>query len=117
MIANDITRIKELEQYNQKIRSLYFSSIAHELRTPLNSILPMSENLKQYINDDQGHNILRIIINSTIHLSLIIEDALDMSRIENNKFEINESKFELIKTIDEVIDIMKFQADLKGLKI
>jgi len=40
-----------------------------------------------------------------------------MSRIENNKFEINNSTIDLRKTIDEVIEIMKFQADLKGLKL
>ena len=42
VIVNDITRIKELENYNKKLRGVYFSSIAHELRTPLNSIIPMS---------------------------------------------------------------------------
>jgi signal transduction histidine kinase len=38
----------------------------------------------------------------------LIEDALDMSRIENNKFEINEEEFEVRDTIKEVVDIMDF---------
>ncbi|CDW74661.1 multi-sensor hybrid histidine kinase [Stylonychia lemnae] len=114
---------KNLTFFNQQKMSLwdyltqFIVSTAHELRTPLNSIIPMSENLRPYIQGEAGQNILKVIINSTIHLSLIIEDALDMSRIENNKFEINYSLFNLKNTIDEVIDIMKFQADLKGLKI
>jgi len=40
-ICSDISRIKELEKTSQKMRSMFFSSIAHELRTPLNSIIPM----------------------------------------------------------------------------
>eukprot|EP00347_Sterkiella_histriomuscorum_P005547 403356194 len=117
VIVNDITRIKELEQYNQKVRALFFSSVAHELRTPLNSIIPMSENLKTFVKSKAGLEILQIIINSAVHLSMVIEDALDMSRLENNKFEVNISQFKLEKTMKNVIDILKFQSDLKGIQL
>lgn len=90
--------------------SLFFSSVAHELRTPLNSIIPMSKTLKRFIHCEQGQKILEIIINSSIHLSFVVEDALDYSRIENNKFEITETEFDVEETIKEVISIMDFQA-------
>lgn len=50
LIADDITKLKKLEQESAKIRSMFFSSVAHELRTPLNSIIPMSKSLKKYIS-------------------------------------------------------------------
>ena len=65
---------------------MFFSSMAHELRTPLNSIIPMCSNLKTYIKEEKGKFILKIITNSALHLQSVIEDALDISRIENNKF-------------------------------
>jgi signal transduction histidine kinase len=110
VIVDDITNIKLLEQESIRIRSMFFSSVAHELRTPLNSIIPMSKSLKKYVNDPHGLRILDTIINGSIHLSLVIEDALDMTRIENNKFQINLDSFNIIETVNDVLDIMKFPA-------
>ena len=47
----------------------------------------------------------------------MIEDALDMSRIENNKFTIYKDSFDIRDAVNEVCDIMKFQLDSKGLKL
>lgn len=109
-ICSDITRIKEIEQQSYKMRSMFFSSVAHELRTPLNSIIPilrmvlsnpnLSPELRQYI---------QIVLNSALHLQNVIEDALDMSRIENNKFAVHKEMFDLNLAINEVVEIMNFQ--------
>ena len=80
----DITRIKEMEQAALKIKELFYSSITHEMRNPLNSIKPMSEKLRKYVVDEKGVKILNIIISSTNHLQNVIEDVLDMSRVQNN---------------------------------
>lgn len=45
VIINDITRIKELEEAEQNLKAMFFTTIAHELRTPLNTIIPMSTKL------------------------------------------------------------------------
>lgn len=108
IVVNDVTRIKELESYNFKVRSLFFSSIAHELRTPLNSIFPMVDNLLRFVTDERGLLYLKIIKNSSMHLSNLIEDALDMSRIENNRFEANCDYFDIRNAVEEVAQIMEF---------
>lgn len=51
---------------------------------------------------------LDIIVNSAIHLENVIEDALDMSRIENERFEINIATFDIKEAIQETFDIMQF---------
>lgn len=112
---SDITRLKELENQNQKKRMIFFSSVAHELRTPLNSILPMSERLKRYISDPWGLKILSILTSSTKHLHHVIEDALDLARIENQTFEIILQEFNLRETVDSVIESLNFQAEQKNL--
>ena len=106
------------------MRTHFFSSIAHELRTPLNSVIPI---LKLVLNQIKSSNrqtldipkvlrLLEIVHNSSIHLENVINDALDISRLENDKFEINKSPFEIRSMIAVVYDIMKFQIDAKGLQ-
>lgn len=51
---------------------------------------------------------MNIILNSAYHLQNVIEDALDMSRIENNKFDIISEFFDIRSTIEEVCQIMSF---------
>ena len=86
-VCSDITHIKDAEKKQIKMKSLYFSSVAHELRTPLNSIIPiirmMLETMKDELNA-RAINYLTIILNSALHLECVIEDALEVSRIENN---------------------------------
>jgi signal transduction histidine kinase len=100
---------------SSKIRSMYFSSIAHELRTPLNSILPMVDNLTKYVTHERGLLYIRIVKNSAIHLQNLIQDALDLSRIDNNKFELNFDFFDIRNTINEVREILEFQIKEKHL--
>ena len=54
---------------------------------------------------------LNIIKNSAIHLENVIEDALDLSRLENNKFTLFKDQFDVRKTINDVCDIMRFQIE------
>jgi cell cycle sensor histidine kinase DivJ len=88
---------------------MYFSSIAHELRTPLNSILPLLETLKNYVTNERGLLFIKIVKNSALHLQNLVNDALDISRIENNTFEINVEPFDIRETIKEVTEILDFQ--------
>lgn len=96
---------------------MFFSSITHELRTPLNTIIPMSQNLAQYISDSKGQIYLKIIINAALHLQNMIEDTLDLSRIENHKFELNFDYFDVRSIIRDVADIMRFQIEQKKLNL
>ena len=84
MTINNVTRLKELETNQQKLKALFFSQIAHELRTPLNTIIPISTKLTKKIKDSNLLHYAEIIKNSSIYLSTIIEEILDMSRIDND---------------------------------
>lgn len=54
-------------------------------------------------------------MNSSLHLQNLIEDSLDMTRIENNKFEVNYEFFDIRIAVNEVAQIMEFQASEKGI--
>lgn len=111
-ICTDITHIKEVEIRSQKMRSMFFSSVAHELRTPLNSIIPILRMMLELMKDEmspKAYNYLKVILNSSLHLETVIEDALDMSRLENNKFSIFKQRFNIKEVVEEVCEIMRFQ--------
>ena len=102
VFCTDITRIKEIELQNkgQKMRDTFFSSVAHELRTPLNSIIPIVRLIllvltTGVISVDMIERNLKVVLNSALHLESLVEDALDLSRIENNKFTLNKEYFDL----------------------
>lgn len=86
------------------MRASFFSSVAHELRTPLNSIIPILKMvLELLISGDiiksKLIEYLRIVNNSSTHLQNVIEDALDISRLENNSFQIYKEMFDIRKTV------------------
>lgn len=64
---------------------------------------------KAFNLEEKVSQFLGIILNSALHLQNVIEDALDMSRLENNKFSVFKEMFDIRATINEVLDIMKFQ--------
>ena len=89
------------------MRSIFFSSVAHELRTPLNSIIPLIKMILENIELElRVSQYLHIILNSSLHLQNVIEDALDMSRLENNKFSIFKELCDIKDAIKEVCAIM-----------
>jgi signal transduction histidine kinase len=115
-----LERFRVLQRAKKKMRAMFFSSIAHELRTPLNSIIPMVRMiLTNFLSSIDGRvkNYLNIILNSSLHLQNVIEDALDMSRIENNKFQIFKEFFDIRSAVQEVASIMEFQTTQKGLSL
>jgi signal transduction histidine kinase len=93
-VCTDITSIKSMERENIKLRSQFFCSVAHELRTPLNSIIPILKMLIDSFKENRGMprerlvKLINIVYNSSIHLQSVIEDAMDLTRFENNKFTI-----------------------------
>lgn len=119
-ICCDITRIKEMEKTAKKMKAIFFSSVAHELRTPLNSIIPIIKIMieTQHLPlTGRRSRYLNIILNSALHLENVIEDALDMSRLENNKFTINKELFEVRVAVSEISEIMRFPFEQKGIEL
>ena len=107
------------------MRAQFFSSIAHELRTPLNSMIPILKLILEILilakntgklDIPRTLKLVQIVHNSSIHLENVVSDALDISRLENGKFEIFKKEFKIRECLQEVYDIMKFQIDAKSLE-
>ena len=103
-----------------KIQNDFFANFSHELRTPLNAIISSSELLAEKIfgnlNEKQAEYINDIRI-AALHLLGMINDILDMSKLESNSMKLNVTNFELKQTSDEVCNILKPLAKKKNINI
>lgn len=119
-MCSDISRVRDLESTSKRMKDLYFTSMAHELRTPLNSILPVVRLILDLYSsklDSRLMNYLQIIHNSSLYLKSLIEDALDLCRLENRSFLVSLSPFDFRKALKEVSDIMEYFVSSKGLRL
>lgn len=108
---------KEAADSANKAKSQFLTNMSHELRTPLNAILGYAQVLKT--NDDQIklQKGLDIIQRSGNHLLALINDILDLSKIEAGKLELDYEPFHLDGLLNGLIDTFKVQANKQGVEI
>ena len=99
-------------------KSVFIRNISHELRTPLNSIMGFTQILQEDANlDNEAQEYLGIISHSSEHLLSLIEDLLDISRIEADKIEINPEVLSLSTFLQTTIRMIYTIATQKGLRL
>lgn len=92
-------------------KSRFLSNMSHDIRTPLNSIMGMTDILKSHPDDTkQVEEGLDKISMSGRHLLELINDILDMSRIESGKMSLQESGFNIRAMMSELIELVRPQA-------
>jgi signal transduction histidine kinase len=101
-----------------KAKSEFLTNMSHELRTPLNAILGFTQVMIRdpFLSTEQLEN-LRIINRSGEHLLDLINDVLDMSKIEAGIITICETSFDLYRLLDTLEEMFYFKAEKKGLKL
>ncbi|MEA2162429.1 MAG: hypothetical protein QOK37_556 [Thermoanaerobaculia bacterium] len=93
-----------------RLKSQFLANMSHELRTPMNSIIGFSEILIERLDqkiDEKHVSFLRHILTSGQHLLSIINDILDLSKIEAGKMEIYAEKFEIAPVIESVCAVVR----------
>jgi signal transduction histidine kinase len=99
-------------------KSEFLAKMTHELRTPLNAILGFAELIRRDSETtEHQRGTLDIIHNSGEHLLSIINDVLEMSKIEAGGVEMTNEKFDFIHMLKSVHDMLDFKAEQKGLKL
>ncbi len=124
-ILTDITRSiryrKELElardeaEYHGQAKQRFLSNMSHEIRTPLQSIMGYAELMREQ-EHPQSRDI-EAVYQSSAHLMQIVNEVLDYSRIISGKFTFTNQIFHLPALLDEVITVLRLQAEKKKLNL
>jgi len=115
----DITELvesKEKALSAQKAKSTFLANMSHEIRTPLNAIIGFSDILcESNINLEDKENA-KIISRSAKSLLNIINDVLDISKMENGKLELEEAEFSLFNLTEHIVELFSINAKEKNIK-
>lgn len=99
-------------------KSTFLANMSHELRTPLNAILGFSNLLRNDAGvSEEQRKTLDIINRSGEHLLNLINDVLDMAKVEAGQFQVENSTFDLGEIMREIIDLMSGRAEEKQLRL
>jgi PAS domain S-box-containing protein len=123
----DITEIKALEQElikarqkaeeSSRTKAKFLANMSHEIRTPLNGIMGMIEQMTFTNLDDQQIKYLDVIKTASETLLTIINDILDVSRIESGKFAIEHIPFSIVDTVTKTIDLLETKTKERNNKL
>eukprot|EP00347_Sterkiella_histriomuscorum_P022073 403331778 len=118
ILITNITNVKKYEKSKQlnKFKTIYFASVAHDLRTPINSVMCINQLLMQKPEHKDIQNFYQISNNSCKFLLNMIDDILDLTRIELQQFTLHNTWFDINTLINEVSEIMVQQMEMKGLE-
>ena len=109
---------KEAAEAANKAKSLFLANMSHELRTPLNAILGFTQIMNRDPSLQAKHlENLSIISRSGEHLLSLINDVLNMSKIEAGRITVNQTSFDLYQLLHILEEMFKVRAETKGLQL
>ncbi|WP_226468971.1 sensor histidine kinase [Luteimonas panaciterrae] len=107
---------RELAEQASEAKTRFLATLGHEVRTPMTGVLGMSELLLTTHLDDRQRGYTESIHRAGDHLMRLVNDALDLARIEAGKLELDAQPTELRALLDDVIDLMGPMARQRGLE-
>ncbi len=113
----ELKKAKNIAEESLKVKNEFLTNMSHEIRTPLNAVIGFTDLLleTELTSEQQLH--LETMRNSGEILLSLINNVLDLSKLESDKLEIEEISFDLHKNLNEVVRIMKIKANEKKISL
>jgi len=110
----DLVRAKEEAERASKAKSNFLSNMSHEMRTPMNAIIGMTSIARSSDSLEKKEYCLGKIEEASTHLLGVINDILDMSKIEADKFELSYAEFNFERLFMRTANVVNYRIDEKG---
>ena len=108
---------KERAEQAKRVKENFLANMSHEIRTPINGIIGLSHLLKNTDPTTDQDNMIHLLEVSSQSLLGIVNDILDLSKIEAGKFKIIKTSTDIIKLTEAIIELMQFSVAGKGLDL
>ena len=112
-----LLKAKELAESKAKARMDYFATLSHEIRTPLNGVLGMLQLLRETALNPDQQDYIETALGSGDCLLDLIENVLDLSRLESDELEVESLSFDVRSLVKDVVGLYGTQGSRKGLKL
>lgn len=106
---------KDRARQSEKFKQQFLANMSHEIRTPMNSVIGLTNLLRKTPLDKQQSKYVETIQKASENLLIIINDILDISKIEAGKLQLEQIAFSLHDSLNNLFQIMKVKADEKKL--
>lgn len=117
IIEKELIAAKEKAEESDKLKSAFLANMSHEIRTPMNGILGFANLLHEAESEEEFNEFVDSIIKSGEHLLNLINDIIDLSKIEAGILKIEKSKFEINRLTREIYDMFSVDANVVTKKI
>ena len=114
----ELNKAREAAEAAARAKSAFLANMSHEIRTPMNAVLGFTQLMLRDGSITPGQRQrLKAISSAGDHLLYLIDEILQLAKLESGRLTLNETTFDLVNLLDDLVSVLQVRADSKGLRL